>query len=159
MNPYLTTQVSMQRNIPLFLSQPYSFVGVTWPITARLQGAVLLQTSHAWATRPQFAQAWVWQTCQARQLSSRCQGKQPGPDTGISSFTWPKSVVGPLRLGCLSTCSANQDSSGSSALSPLTHCLSALLPADQGVYQPIESGGCSIPSNHRCGHSCARIAC
>jgi len=40
MNSYLTTQVKAQRSIPLFLSQPYSFNGVTMPITARLQGDV-----------------------------------------------------------------------------------------------------------------------
>jgi len=113
MHPYSTTQVSMQRNIPLFLSQPYSFVGVTWPITAMLQGVVLLQTSHAWATRPQFG----LQTSQARQSSSQCRAQHYGPDTRISSFTWSQSVIGPLRLGCLSTCSAHQDSSDSSSLS------------------------------------------
>lgn len=117
MNPCMTTQVSMQRNIRLFLSQPCSFVRMTWPITAMLQGAVLLQTSHAWAIRPQFAQACIWQMCRARQLSSQCRAQQYGPDTLTSSFIWPRSVIGPLRLGCPSTCLANQDSSGSSALS------------------------------------------
>ena len=104
-----------------------------------LQGAVLLQTSHAWATRPQFG----LQTSQARQSSSQCSAQHYEPDTRIPSFTWPQSVIRPLRLGCLSTWgSAHQDSSDSSSLSSPDS-----LPADQGVYQPIESGGCSIPSN------------
>ena len=48
--------------------------------------------------------------CQTRQLSSTySQAQQEGPDTETSSFTWPKSVIGPPRSGCLSTYSANQD--------------------------------------------------
>ena len=150
MNPWATTQVSMQRNIRLFLSQPCSFVRMTWPITAMLQGAVLLQTSHAWAIRPQFAQACIWQMCRARQLSSQCRAQQYGPDTLTSSFIWPRSVIGPLRLGCPSTCLANQETRQAHLHCPsLTHYLSALLSADPGVDQLIQYGAHSIQSNHR----------